>query len=192
MRAILISIKPKYVAQILNGKKTIEIRKTCPEIFKHLKPYEGCSIDVYIYCTKDKKDYLYYDEDFGDYITLPQDCGKFSGKVVAKFTLNRVDEHHVLPTERILPFNWNVEQKLKQLCLTKEEVMAYGKGQDYQAFLWHISNLVIFDKPRELSEFYITHITIDVGKKIRTPLMYPRKLTKAPQSWQFIETEELL
>ena len=46
MKAILMSIKPKYVAKILNGEKTIEIRKKFP------KDYVGW---VYIYCTKDKK-----------------------------------------------------------------------------------------------------------------------------------------
>ena len=45
-KAILISIKPKYVAKILNGEKTIEIRKTMPK---------DLPIDVYIYCPKDKE-----------------------------------------------------------------------------------------------------------------------------------------
>ena len=54
-KTMLISVKPKYVADILNGKKTIEIRKTCPARFKNLKPYEGAEpIEVYIYCTKEE------------------------------------------------------------------------------------------------------------------------------------------
>ena len=44
MKSILISIKPKYVADILNGKKTLEIRKSMPKC--------ELPIDVYIYCTK--------------------------------------------------------------------------------------------------------------------------------------------
>ena len=31
MKAIMISIKPKWVAKILNGEKTIEIRKAMPK-----------------------------------------------------------------------------------------------------------------------------------------------------------------
>ena len=48
MKAILISIKPYWVAKILNGEKTIEIRKRFP------KDYVGW---VYIYCTKGKQKY---------------------------------------------------------------------------------------------------------------------------------------
>ena len=44
MKSILLSIKPKYVAEILNGEKTIEVRKRFP------KDYKGW---VYIYCTKE-------------------------------------------------------------------------------------------------------------------------------------------
>lgn len=148
MKAIMISIKPKWVAKILNGEKTIEIRKTMPKC--------DLPIDVYIYCTKDKNRLVY--NEFNNYFAIDNEHYAYgdediNGKVVAKFTLNKIDEHHVLPTERILPFNWNVEQKLEQLCLTKEEVMAYGNGEDYQAFLWHIDNLVIFDEPKELDEF---------------------------------------
>lgn len=44
-KAILMSIKPQYVCEILNGKKTIEVRKRFP------KDYVGW---VYIYCTKEK------------------------------------------------------------------------------------------------------------------------------------------
>ena len=54
MKSILISIKPKWVAKILNGEKTIEIRKTMPKC--------DLPIDVYIYCTKDNKHGLYWTE----------------------------------------------------------------------------------------------------------------------------------
>ena len=42
-KSILMSVQPKWVAKILNGEKTIEIRKRFP------KDYVGW---VYIYCTK--------------------------------------------------------------------------------------------------------------------------------------------
>lgn len=179
MQAIIISIKPKWVEKILNGEKTIELRKTMPKC--------DLPIDVYIYCTKEKwktKPLL-----AGDIVLKPNadplnkhNIRLLNGKVVAKFTLNKVDEHHVLPTERILPFNWHVEQKLKQLCLTKEEVMAYGNGEDYQAFLWHIDNLVVFDKPKELSEFKICRKCLDYNAFI--------PLDKAPQNWCYVEVED--
>ena len=49
MKAIMISIKPEWVCKILNGEKTIEIRKTMPKCKLPCK--------VYIYCTKGKKLY---------------------------------------------------------------------------------------------------------------------------------------
>lgn len=47
MKAVLISIQPKWVAKIANGKKTIEVRKTAPKCEVPFK--------CYIYCTKPKK-----------------------------------------------------------------------------------------------------------------------------------------
>ena len=66
MKSIVISIRPKWVAKILNGEKTIEIRKS--------KPKEQVEW-VYIYCTKDK------DLDYG-----------FNGKVVARFKISYIDK----------------------------------------------------------------------------------------------------
>lgn len=163
MKSILISIKPRFVAKILNGEKTIEVRKS--------KPKCDLPIDVYIYCTK---------SNYFGYISK-----RYAGKVVAKFTLNKVEE-----------IRFDDKEVQRKACLTEDELFDYlFVNEPYhedmkKGYAWHISNLVIFGKPKELSEFYITYITIDVGKKIRTPLMYPRRLTKAPQSWQFIESEE--
>jgi len=175
MKSILISIKPKWVAKILNGEKTIEIRKTMPKC--------DLPIDVYIYCTKDKETIAI--NPYGGYATIPNKYKNeyFNGKVVAKFTLNKVDKHHVLPTERILPFNWNVEQKLKDLCLTKEEVMAYGNGEDYQAFLWHIDNLEIFYRPKRLDDFWSCVKQVR-GKK---GTYQCSRLFKAPQNFCYVE-----
>ena len=45
MKSVLISIRPKWVEKIVNGKKTIEVRKTAPKEV----PFKA-----YIYCTKTK------------------------------------------------------------------------------------------------------------------------------------------
>ena len=49
MKSVLISIKPKWVEKILGGEKTIEVRKTKPNLDVPFK--------VYIYCTKPSKKY---------------------------------------------------------------------------------------------------------------------------------------
>ena len=42
-KAVLISIRPEWVRKILNGSKTVEIRKTAPKC--------GVPFKCYIYCT---------------------------------------------------------------------------------------------------------------------------------------------
>lgn len=147
-KAILISIKPKYVTDILNGKKTIEIRKTMPKC--------DLPIDVYIYCTKETNT---KDEFYLNFIKANQ-------KVVAKFTLNKVEEWDI--------WQEDLEKKLKLACLSIKEFDDYSKGQ--VAYALHISNLVIFDKPKELGDF----TNCD-------EYPYTRYIRKAPQSWCYVE-----
>ena len=129
-KAILISIKPKWVAKILNGEKTIEIRKSIPKC--------NLPIDVYIYCTKDKK-----------YANLVNRGGFLTGMVVAKFTLNKTQE-----------IRFDNKEIQKQASLTEEELFDYlfidePYHEDMRkGFAWFIDNLEIFDKPRTLQPFF--------------------------------------
>lgn len=210
MKSILISIKPKYVAKILNGKKTIEIRKTMPKC--------DLPIDVYIYCTKEETlEYIYdCNDNFGDYISHKGKCWEdepLNGKVVAKFTLNKVEEIKASGCYEDLSFgkgkliesyitkSLDEQSLLEESCLIEEELDEYLDGKD--GYAWHISNLEIFDRPKELSEF--RHIKPSIcGKKdrnglyqcdkckygIKEALECHLKLAKAPQSFMFIESEE--
>lgn len=150
-KAILMSIRPKWVAKILNGEKTIEIRKTMPKC--------GLPIDVYIYCTKDKK-----------YANLVNRGGFLTGMVVAKFTLNEIQE-----------IRFDDKEIQKQACLTEDELFDYlfinePYHEDmHKGYAIHITELEIFDKPKELSEFDI---------KVRNNVYRKRK---APQSWCYVE-----
>lgn len=156
MKAIMISIKPQWIEKILNGEKTIEIRKT--------KPSCELPCKVYIYCTKTKNnvgkkvvppDYLTEPH----YFTKKYICGAnygecINGKVVAEFTLNKVDEFHIPYTAKYLydALNSKNENILQQSCLDIEEMLEYLKNK-YYGYAWHIDNLKIYDKPKELSEF---------------------------------------
>ena len=130
MKSILISIKPKWVAKILNGEKTIEVRKTYPKC--------ELPITVYIYCTKTIKGVSSYD--WGDFTF--DDLPKL-GKVVAKFTLREIDGVPCLDH-----FNPNDAEKT---CISWVNLGKYVGNKHFYA--WHISDLVIFRKPRELWEF---------------------------------------
>ena len=214
MKSILISIKPKWVAKILNGEKTIEIRKTMPKC--------DLPIDVYIYCTKEKlglaktsKEYMLFRDYNNSFFE------NLNGKVVAKFTLNKV-----VPVVMQMgadygfgnngyigyghcekgnfKFMFDME---KETCLEhNEELCKYlNDGKNFDdiyinrlkaniGYAWHISNLVIFDKPKELSEFYKVSCKGCLFENTQTCHndingKYCR-ITKAPQSMCYIESEK--
>ena len=199
VKAILISIKPKWVAKILNGEKTLEIRKTMPKC--------ELPIDVYIYCTKKlsqrflikKGEQIGIKENGEDIIADTNIITKyptmfefnFGGKVVAKFTLNKVEE--IEPFEEynsLFGLAYKLTEKgiinCQKAQLTYEEYNHYLKGK--RGYAWHIDNLVVFDKPKELNEFYVySHSVAGVGldgKDKTFEILKP--LTKAPQSYCFI------
>ena len=165
MKKILISIRPQWVEKILNGKKTLEIRKTAPK----------CDLpcEVYIYCTK-LVPYgrgCMYDEVAKRYMTTFCNDGKelpnLTGRVVAKFTLNKVEGIE----RNQFSIHWTKTLKGTDLCemscLTPTQLSDYLRSK--KGYAWHIDNLVPFDRPKELKDF---------GVK------------RSPQSWQFIEVEE--
>ena len=162
-KAILMSIQPKWLVKILNGEKTMEIRRSVPDC--------KLPIDVYLYCTKGKP-----------YISQ-KSRSKFTklmnGKVVAKFTLN------ISQAFDSALGNPGIYTKAN---FGDIDVVQYGKGKILYA--WHIDNLVIFDKPKELSEFKVVNPYVkNVGSfgwmfsEDELPKYLP--LTKAPQSWQY-------
>lgn len=176
MKAIMMSIRPEWVEKILNGEKTIEIRKTIPKCELPAK--------VYIYETKGK----------GMFVNCGKQRQKIGGKVVAEFTLKRVtylgnvatDEWKYLTGSS---HEWK-KQLVKRACLTESEMLAY-RGE----YAWHIDDLKIYDKPKELSDF-----SQPFAKECRMCISYTRKhicgagiahkclvLTRPPQSWCYVE-----
>ena len=144
-KAVLISIRPKWVEKIANDKKTIEVRKTKPKLDTPFK--------CYIYCTLPK----YPHEDFiaTDY-PRPQFYG--GGKIIGEFTCDRIYKIDKDSTDFLFKagglsvYKQAAEEKCG-LCaaMTDDELLGY-LGH-YQGYGWHISDLRIYDPPRELSEF---------------------------------------
>ena len=193
MKAIMISIKPQWVEKILNGEKTIEIRKTMPKCELPCK--------VYIYCTKPRKWWRYsscgYTSDellwktkdkikMCDWLEVwDDDYEKLNGKVVAEFTLNKVDTlerdlNDWLPKNRYDVSN----DLLKNINFNQNELWNYGQGKILYA--WHIDNLKIYDKPKELSEFS----TISHRMKGKESRFTSYLLQRPPQSWCYVEELE--
>jgi len=61
-KAVLISVQPRWCGLILNGKKTIEIRKTKPNIAPPFK--------CYIYCTNKGRPLVYGDVFKGNWVEM--------------------------------------------------------------------------------------------------------------------------
>lgn len=171
MKSVLISIQPKWCAKIANGEKTVEVRKTRPKLESPFK--------VYIYCTKDEPLYrsgekFWCGDDFGN--------GKVIGEFVCDtFVTDRTFGHDALFRAAA--------------CMSDVEAAAYCTNNPMYG--WHISDLVIYDKPRELSEFYKPCVfgEDDVScflcdKSGYTPDMHIdcfNTVTKPPQSWCYVE-----
>ena len=133
MNSVLIAIRPQWVEKIASGEKTIEVRNTAPKEV----PFKA-----YIYCTKEKKqDDIIWAGIFGD-------RGKWNGRVIGEFICDKVDME-IVGYINHEPCYWNL--LLNGSCLTKDELMNYGKGKTLYG--WHISDLKIYGSPKELSEF---------------------------------------
>jgi predicted transcriptional regulator len=136
----MISIHTEWAEKILNGEKTLELRPWIPN------GYVGW---VYVYITKNNYKNHLYNKDGVWTLTnktiFHYPYKNICGKVAFRFWFENYDTYKFDQDDY-----WNVN--LNKLCLTYEQVYEYGKGRTLYA--WHIDKLEIFDKPKELSEFY--------------------------------------
>ena len=154
-KAVMLSIRPKWVEKIANGEKTIEVRKTRPKLQTPFK--------CYIYCTQPK----YPHEDFilTDY-PKPQFYG--GGKVIGEFTCDQFwigTPHNTNPLFCMAA------------CMDGFDTEKYAKGKTLYG--WHISDLRIYDTPKELSEF--------TGLRDTKFGAAPHEIKRPPQSWCYVE-----
>lgn len=182
-KAVLISIRPEWVEKIANGEKTIEVRKTRPKL--------ETPFTVYIYCTNQKnimlwnaRSYIYVDDHNHNAFDR---C--WNGSVVGEFVCDRIDT--INPETE--PYGiYDVDDDfVAQTRLVDGALWDYGKSATLYG--WHISDLKIYDKLRELREF----------KKINRDCFYAELgiakrdcpdcknsgcfLERPPQSWRYVE-----
>lgn len=142
MKAVLISICPEWCEKIANGEKTIEVRKTRPK----LEPPFKC----YIYCTKHPK----------GLVTVNRDSKVCNQKVIGEFVCKGTPAYWTSNPE-------DFEELSEKSCISVDDLYKYAGDSDW-LFGWLISNLVIYDEPKELSEFH---------------------LARPPQSWCYVEAQ---
>ena len=180
MKSVLISIQPKWCELIASGKKTVEVRKTRPKIETPFK--------VYIYCTNTKP-YLAWGDEFcgGSWETKfsslkgynKKDAERifdiFNGKVIGEFVCDRIEDCRDI--------------NIDVTCLTVPEWLKYTKGHKGNVWGWHISNLVIYDKPKELGEFrkYIGIFDGATEKELEELGILDARIKRPPQSWCYVE-----
>lgn len=173
-KAVMISIQPKWCELIASGKKAIEVRKSKPKLDTPFK--------CYIYETN------------GRYIkSVKGACTKFSygiGKVIGEFVCNYIDEFDCDSRAYRKLAEWSS-------CLTEQEIINYSNGQTLYA--WDISQLKIYDKSKDLSEFkrmcgcYDDEMhCADYCSFYKLGMCDGRcsKLTRPPQSWCYVEELE--
>lgn len=191
MKGVLMSIRPEWCELIASGKKTVEIRKTIPRKFVQDRFYSGYLTEpfkVYIYETQG---YSATPQVFEDGTTIFQ--GR--GKVIGEFVCDEVVE--------LAPLNRADDTMEEKACMSREEIARYLKGKGYA---WYISDLVIYDKPKELGEFTPNCRYLDGDDECRhrevdchwqkfdfnpdltvNVVNCTKRLTRPPQSWCYVE-----
>ena len=154
-KAVLISIRPKWCELIANGTKTVEVRKSRPKIATPFK--------CYIYCTKDRhltfcrgKRYCYADDHTHNAFDIT--C---NGTIIGEFVCDSIDTYD---DDTIFSFR-------------HEDFQNYSDGE--WVYGWHISDLKIYDMPKELSEF--------TGLRDTKFGAAPYEIKRPPQSWCYVE-----
>ena len=176
MKSVLISIQPKWCELIANGKKTVEVRKTRPKLDVPFK--------CYIYETKA------YDTLFGK--GKPKKLCVGGGKVIGEFVCDCITG---LKADNMVQAYYN---NTKDTCLTDEEITRYADGK--KLYYWHISDLVIYDKPKELGKFWRADKCPYASKNGCTYKYHcfragqinrcGNTLERPPQSWCYVEGDE--
>lgn len=214
--AVLLSVRPKWCELIASGKKTVEVRKTKPKA----EPPFKC----YIYCTKPSKKYqtisgcmvLNDDELYrhptqgikhGDSIELM----RFDGDEYSKdnFLNGKVIGEFICAETECFTADYRSDEKqtvriAKQACLRIAELIDY-QGELPCLYGWHISELVIYDKPKEIRDFcYPTEKYCEkemCGGCPKDQVMgldgdyafdceWQRPIKRPPQSWCYVQDLE--
>lgn len=168
-KAIMLSIRPKWCEKIASGEKTIEVRKTRPKLDTPFK--------CYIYCSQS-----------GDARRLVGERGKVIGEFMCYATIP-ISVEYSDPSHRM------AQRDFPMTGMTDKQIIDYlGNGK--MGYGWHISDLKIYDKPRELREFKKSnrdcfYADLGLAKRDCPDCKDPGCfLERPPQSWCYVEEGE--
>lgn len=145
-KAVLLSVQPKWCELIANGKKTVEVRKTRPKLDTPFK--------CYIYCTLSGSNEFFKEDCNGDIAEWNKMVLK-KGKVIGEFTCDDIAKIIKAGSRFVAENRTEAETNhiARSSCLDFDAMKKYLGVKD--GYAWHISSLVIYDKPKKLSDFYI-------------------------------------
>jgi len=184
MNAVLISIQPYWVFLIIAQKmgwhidkeKIIEVRKSFPK-------KQDWNKNAKIYCSKNEQSFRKIPKKYQPLME------KFLGKVIGEFVCDRIDTYIPFEAIEIISKYEKSIPLLKESCLTLEELGVYiGKKVDKNFYGWHISELKIYDKPKELGEFEFPKDNIYLSYRKRN--QYFKGIKRPPQLWCYVEELE--
>lgn len=198
MKAVMKSVSPRICEKVANGNCTILVSKTAPKCGAPFKCYIYCtSAKPYLYKEANPPSELFFDSEL--YKGKGYDDRLFSSKVIGEFVCDWIT--------KITP-HCDIDGCVNQYihgypailgdndCLSFNDMKAYlGNKKGYD---WHISDLKIYDKPKELSEFYrpcsYSGICYSCNRfrPNGTPNDKPNdfcdgEITRPPQSWFYVE-----
>lgn len=187
-KAVMLSIRPKWVEKIANGEKIIEVRKNRPKLAPPFK--------CYIYCTKDKHLAFMQNQTGTNLIAcmdvtaaIPVGGAIGNGKVIGEFTCKGfIPFSHGRPC-----FVTGTPEEIERMaCLSREEIWEYAPHGN--PIGWRITDLVIYNTPRELTEF---RMPCPNDLYCEACAMYSNNngicnngalpLRRPPQSWCYVE-----
>lgn len=189
MKQLLITVPSERAFKILNGLQTLELRTYVPKNYQGWvnlcvakKEPKLCSLTFVgrkFYMLKDQIAHFTFFSDVAD-----EDLNFLNGKVVARFWF---DEYEEYGNTDLYSYTYmhRIEKLLKNACITSDKLYGYikkvkpeeeTKYRKYHPFYaWHIKNLEIFDKPKELRVFYRGEY---------------QGVAKAPQKFMYVWSDE--
>ena len=190
MKAVLLSIRPEWCDLIIRGQKTIEVRRTKPGNLK--TPFK-----CYVYCTKSKSK-------IGWLLIVPgKGWRRLDGNIIGEFTCDKIDKLvHVgtMMDINILTLDgWYkpAGELLQAACLTEAAAKKYLQGRN--GYGWHISDLKIYNQPKDImcfhraveeNELWCKKCAIGKKKDVHCAFCYGLdglRLRRPPQSWCYVE-----
>lgn len=175
MKTVLISIQPKWCELIAIKKKSLEVRKNRPKLETPFR----CNI----YETRKKWWYklLAPLKSFAWVETVISGQGKVIGEFICDTIVPISVKYSDINSHLAL-------REFPLTCLTDKQIIDY-LGNGVTGYGWHISNLKIYEKPLDISNFFHAcdkpsdqncYVCEESGKA------RCKQLIRAPQSWCYV------